>query len=113
MLNVPHPPPVTTIPSVDPVDVASSTVIFQPVTVVTSHMEFLRVATNDPHQHFLRIRDLVDSFDFPELYRRLSFTLLRRLIIQRLVSKIRPQLAFQPLLHADADMLDVAMLVKP
>ena len=112
MLNVPQPPTLTMIPSVDPTDVASGAVISQPVTVVTSHMEFLRVATNDPHQQFLRIRDLVDSFDFPQLYRRLPLTLLRRLIVQRLVSKIRPRLAFQPLLRADADMLDTAIAHK-
>ena len=75
-------------PSVDPDDMHSDHTIMQNVSVVTDHMEFLRVATNDPHRQFLRICDIVDSFEFPVLYRRLPFTLLRRLIMQRLVSKI-------------------------
>jgi hypothetical protein len=52
------------------------------------------------------IRDIVDYFEFPTLYRRLPFTLLRRLVIQRLVFKIRPRLAYQPLKRSDADTLD-------
>ncbi|KAI0279627.1 hypothetical protein BGY98DRAFT_878332, partial [Russula aff. rugulosa BPL654] len=75
-------------------------------------MEFLRVATNDPHRQFHRLRDIVDSFEFPVLYRRLPFTLLRRLVLQRLVSKIRPRLAFQPLLRPDAASLDKAIAHK-
>src|ERR1700747_2525616 len=78
----------------------------------STHMEFLRVATNDPRQQFLRIRDIVDSFDFPVLYHRLPFTLLRCLVIQRLVSKIRPRLAFQPLLRSDAASIDTAIVHK-
>jgi len=87
-------------------------VVLQRVTVVTTHMEFLRVATNDPHQQFLRLRDLVDSFKFPDLRRRLPFTILRRLVIQRLVSRLQPRIGFQPLLRADADTLDTAIARK-
>ena len=62
-------------PSVDPDDMLSDRVVMRDVSVVTDHMEFLRVATNDPHRQFLRrIRDIVDSFEFPLLYRRLPFT---------------------------------------
>ena len=112
MLNVRDPPASTLVPSVDPADVTSPLVVSQPVTVVTNHMEFLRVVTNDPRQQFRRLRDIVDSFDFPHLYRRLPLTLLRRLIVQRLISRIRPRLAFQPLLRAHAVSLDTAIAHK-
>ena len=110
--NVPDPPPTLQMPSVDPEEMLSDTVPMQDVVVVSNHMEFLRVAINDPHQQFLRLRDIVDSFEFPNLYHRLPFTLLRRLIIQCLVSKIRPHLAYQPLLRADARSLDMAIARK-
>jgi len=106
LLNTPNPPSSALVPSVDPEDMFSDRVLMREVSVVSDHMEFLRVATNDPHRQFHRIQDIVDAFDFPVLYRRLPFTLLRRLIIQRLVSKIRPRLAFQPLLRADAQAID-------
>ena len=106
LLNVPTPPPIIPIPSVDPDNMLSDQIIMRDVSVVTDHMEFLRVATNDPHRQFLRIRDIVDSFQFPLLHCHLPFTLLRRLVIQRLVSKIRPHLAFQPLLRSDAEQVD-------
>ena len=106
LLNHTNPPAVASLPSIDPDDPASNHVVMQQVAVVTDHMEFLRVPTNDPARHFQRVRDIVDSFEFPILYRPLPFTLLRRLIIQRLVSKIRPLLAFQPLFRSDAAALD-------
>jgi hypothetical protein len=93
-------------PSVDPDNMLSDQIVMRDVSVVGDHMEFLRVATNDPHRQFLRIRDIVDSFQFPVLHCRLPFTLLRQLVIQRLVSKIRPRLAFQPLLRSDAEQVD-------
>ena len=86
--NTPHPPSIAPMPSVDPDDMHSDHTIMQNVSMVTDHMEFLHVATNDPHQQFLCICDIVDSFEFPVLYRRLPFTLLRHLIMQHLVSKI-------------------------
>lgn len=87
----------------------SDCVVMRDVAVVTDHMEFYvlpRMSRNDPHhwQQFLRIRDIVDSFEFPVLYRRLPFILLRHLVIQRLVSKIQARLPFQPLLRSDADL---------
>jgi hypothetical protein len=79
--NIPHLPPTLHMPSVDLEDMFSDRTLMCDVVVVSDHMQFLQVAINNPHQQFLRIQDLVDSFEFPNLSRRLPFTLLRRLVI--------------------------------
>jgi hypothetical protein len=101
LLNTPHPPSVASMPSVDPDDMLSDCVIMRDVAVVTDHMEFLH------------IRDIIDSFEFPVLLHRLPFTLLRHLIIQCLVSKIRPHLAFQPTLSISHQLLPLFLSMAP
>ncbi|KAI0039607.1 hypothetical protein FA95DRAFT_1503928, partial [Auriscalpium vulgare] len=105
-LGLPDPPASVDVPSVDPTNPRASTVVPQSVRVVHDHMEFLRVPTNDPHRQFQHLRDLIMNFQFPVLARPLPFTLLRRLVTQRLISSVRPRLSFQPLLPKDADALD-------
>ena len=90
----------------------SDRTVLRDVSVVFDHMEFLCVSTNDPCRQYLCICDIVDSFEFPTLSCCLPFTLLCRLVIQRLISKIRPWLAFQPLLRSDAQSLNLAIARK-
>ena len=93
-------------PSVDPADPDSPQVIYHPVAVTADHCEFLRVRTNDPETQFQKIRAIIASFSFPVLHTRLPFTAVRRIIVQCLVSQIRPYLSYQPISRAHAGELD-------
>ena len=105
--NTPSPSPEDArMPSVDYTDPQSDFLTWHEVPVVTSHTTFLRVPINRPHLQFLALRDLVLSFSFPPSPRRLPLTVLRHLIAQTLVSKIRPHLALQPISHKHATNLD-------
>ena len=91
--------------SVDPNNLSSSSIIQCPVRVVTDHVEFLRVHVNDPTRQALVIDNILHDFTFPLLHTHSPLPLLRRIVSQMLVSRIRPRLAFQPLHPSDADRL--------
>nr|VWO99263.1 MRP-like transporter [Ganoderma boninense] len=93
-------------PSVNLQDPDSPQSVLHSVPVTDTHCEFLRVQTNDPEAQYLRIRALISDFTFPSLHTRLSFTAVRRILIQCLVSRIRPYLSYQPVTRAHANDLD-------
>jgi hypothetical protein len=82
------------------------------VNVVTDHITFLRVPVDQPDIHFQHIQDLVFHFSFPLHPRPLPLSALRRIIALKLVSRIRPLLAFQPLTEAQASTLDMQIAHK-
>ncbi|CDO70490.1 hypothetical protein BN946_scf184569.g33 [Trametes cinnabarina] len=109
LLYVTHPnnlPPHVMMPSVDPADPDSETVLWHPITVATTFFDFLRVMINDPTTQAEKIRRLIHDFTFPNLPTRLPITALRRIISQCLIARIRPYLSYQPLPRATADELD-------
>ncbi|KAG2118985.1 uncharacterized protein F5147DRAFT_767731 [Suillus discolor] len=106
LLNVPDPPDSHSLPSVSPTNPTSQTVCRHSVRVIHSHIEFLRVRINDPNTQFTKIRDIIVSFALPHLPCQLPLTVLRRIISQCLISRVRPLLAFQPITRTQAVELD-------
>ena len=94
------------IPSVNYGNPSSPETILHPVPLTTENTVFLRVPVNRPDIHFLHLQDLITDFEFPILPRQLPITALRRILSQRLVSKLRPLLGFQPLSEKQAASLD-------
>ena len=93
-------------PSVNYSDPQSGSLTWHEVPVITSHTTFLRVPVNKPYLQFSALRDLVLNFSFPPSPRRFPLTVLRRIIVQTLISKLRPHLALQPISHQHAVNLD-------
>ncbi|GBE81774.1 hypothetical protein SCP_0401470 [Sparassis crispa] len=106
LLNVLNAPPLMCMPSISPFQPDSDLVIWHDVRVVTSHIDFLRVCVNDPQHQYEKIRDIILTFDLPNLFLRLPLTALRRIFSQCLLSRIRPHLAFQPISRRHAAQLD-------
>ncbi|GBE80306.1 hypothetical protein SCP_0300210 [Sparassis crispa] len=112
LLNILNAPPLMRMPSISPDDPASSTLIWHDVQVTTSHIEFLRVSINNPQHQFEKLRDIILSFDLPNLSLRLPLTVLRRIFAQCLISRLRPHLAFQPISRSHAMELDHLLALR-
>ncbi|KAG1784646.1 uncharacterized protein HD556DRAFT_1251003, partial [Suillus plorans] len=69
-------------------------------------VEFLCVQINDPNTQFAKICDIIVSFTLPHLPCQLPLTVLHRIILQHLISRVRPLLAFQPIKRTQAVELD-------
>lgn len=104
--NVPATPPRLLMPSIDLADPLAQAPVDRTVHVVTQHCDFLRVMVNDPDMQFDKIRMLITTFELPNLHTRLPLTAVRRILIQCLVSRIRPYLSYQPVTRPQAELLD-------
>ncbi|KAG6880399.1 hypothetical protein C0992_000001, partial [Termitomyces sp. T32_za158] len=94
------------VPSVDKDNPASPTTIWNRVRIVRDHITFLRVPVNRPDLQALHMKELVNSFFLPYSWKPLPITALNRIIAQRLISKLRPCLALQPISPDDATTID-------
>ncbi|PPQ73488.1 hypothetical protein CVT24_007817 [Panaeolus cyanescens] len=114
LLNVPHWPSSEDLkmPSVDYTDPESSITFWHALPTVSDFITFLRVPINQPSHQFERLKGIIENFQFPLLYRKPPLTFMRRVISQRLISKIRPYLALQPLNPSDAEALDRLLASK-
>lgn len=95
------------VPTLDASDLSPSTTI--PLAYVpVSHgpIEFLQVSINEPKTQFLHLQDLISNFKLPPSSIPIPFTVLQQLIMQRLISKIRPCLSFQTIAPKDVQALD-------
>lgn len=111
--NIPPPSPEDArMPSVDYSDPQSGSLTWHDVPIITSHTTFLRVPVNKPNLQFLALRDIVLNFSFPPSPRRFPLTVLHRIIVQTLISKLRPHLALQPISHQHAANLDHLIALK-
>ncbi|KAF5385006.1 hypothetical protein D9615_001212 [Tricholomella constricta] len=93
------------IPSVSPQDPAGPTTVWNQVPIFRDHFKFLRVPVNRPDLQFLHMRDIINSFYFPFTRKPLPLTVLLRIVSQRLVSRLRPCLHFQPIHPSNARKL--------
>ena len=93
-------------PAVDYSNPQTDSVTWHEIPIITSHTTFLRVPINKPDLQFSHLRDLILNFSFPSSTHRFPLTVLRRIIVQHLISKIRPHLALQPISHQHALTLD-------
>ncbi|KIM41396.1 hypothetical protein M413DRAFT_411084, partial [Hebeloma cylindrosporum] len=108
----PNSPKTANMPSVPYSNPQSEQTINNNVPIITDFTTFLRVPINRPDLQNSHIRDLILNFDFPILSRRLPLTALRRIISQRIISKIRPYLTLQPISAPDALSLDHLLATK-
>jgi hypothetical protein len=99
-------------PSVDYTDPQSPRTSWHPIPVVTDHTTFLRVPINQPDKQFAFLQDVISNFHFPLSAARLPLTVLRRLVSQCVISKIRPHLALQPISDNNAAKLDSLLASK-
>ena len=99
-------------PAVDYSNPQSDTLTWHDIPIITSHTTFLQVPINRPDIQFSHLRDLILNFSFPSSTHRFPLTLLRRIVVQHLISKIRPHLALQPISHQHALALDHLIALK-
>ena len=99
-------------PSVDYKNPQAEVTFWHQVPIVQDHITFLRVPINQPQKQFLFLRDIISNFKFPLLSSCLPLTLLRRIISQSVISKLRPHLALQPVSLANAVRLDKMLTTK-
>jgi hypothetical protein len=86
-------------PSVDYTNPQADLTTWHELPIITSHTTFLRVPVNQPHLQFSNLRDIILNFSFPSSLRYFPLTVIRRIIVQNLISKLRPHLALQPISH--------------
>jgi hypothetical protein len=99
-------------PSVDYANPQSFETYWHSVPVITDHTTFLRVPINRPDKQFSLLQDIISNFHFPLSPIRLPLTVLRRLVTQCVISKIRPHLALQSISSSQATSLDSLLASK-
>jgi hypothetical protein len=99
-------------PSINYTNPQSSDTFWHNIPVITDHTTFLRVPINQPAKQFLFLQDIVINFNFPLSSTCLPLTVLRRLISQCVISKLRPHLALQPISNSHATKLDSLLASK-
>lgn len=106
ILNLPDPPATISMPTVSLTNPHADSPISVDVKVSANAFDFLRVHVNDPDRQYQKIRDIVLQFALPNLHSRLPLTALRRIFMQRLLSRIRPHLSYQAITPAQAIDID-------
>ncbi|KAF8312164.1 uncharacterized protein EI90DRAFT_2826791, partial [Cantharellus anzutake] len=83
------------------------------VPVRRDHIHFLRVSINDPNSQFNHLSSLISSFIIPKSYQRFPITVIRKIVNQLLISKVRAHLALHPVSpsHASSLQSQIASLV--
>ncbi|KII90980.1 hypothetical protein PLICRDRAFT_697396 [Plicaturopsis crispa FD-325 SS-3] len=75
-------------------------------------LQFLRTKVDDPTARYEELRDFIDDFTFPKLNGRPPVTLLRKIVSQNIISRVRALLALQPIKQIDAVNLDNHIMTK-
>ncbi|KAG6898794.1 hypothetical protein C0993_004162 [Termitomyces sp. T159_Od127] len=114
VINSPDPPPKTLLfPSVtNETGIDPWTVTEHRVPVLADEFSFLRTQVDDPKTRYTELRDIIDSFGFPNFSIHTPFTLIRKLVSQCIISCCRALLSLQPILHADAVRLDQRLMQR-
>jgi hypothetical protein len=82
------------------------------VPLIHDELDFLWAKVNDPNSRFQEISAIIDTFQFPRTVKRPPITLLRKVVAQNLVSRIRALLTLQPIKHSDAEKLNHHILER-
>ncbi|KAJ7914586.1 hypothetical protein B0H13DRAFT_1455305, partial [Mycena leptocephala] len=88
------------------------TVSVHRVKMVANEFEFLRAKVDNPKSRRDQLRAFIDDFTFPKFIRRAPITLLRKIVMQNIISKARALLSLQPISRADAEDLDTRIKTK-
>ncbi|KAJ7936520.1 hypothetical protein B0H13DRAFT_1541802, partial [Mycena leptocephala] len=88
------------------------TVSVHRVKMVANDFEFLRAKVDNPKSRRDQLRAFIDDFTFPKFIRRAPITLLRKIVMQNIISKARALLSLQPISRADAEDLDTRIKTK-
>ncbi|EJD48723.1 hypothetical protein AURDEDRAFT_162177 [Auricularia subglabra TFB-10046 SS5] len=97
-------PSIMTTPGADPM-----LVTYHSVPVHRGSLQFLNCSIDDNKATFDTINDIIVNFSFPRMALRLPITLIRKIIEQKIISRVRPRLALQPLERSQAGSLDKAI----
>ncbi|KAF8332738.1 uncharacterized protein EI90DRAFT_3122472 [Cantharellus anzutake] len=104
ILNSSQPiPNSVSLPSINPTDPLSDNIQFHDVPTCTDHINFLKVPINDPTSHFKFLSSLISNFKFPKC--NPPITVLRKIINQVLISKIRAHLSLHQVSPTSANSL--------
>lgn len=82
------------------------------IPVITDHITFLRVPINQPFKQFSFLCDIISNFHFPLVPARLPLTVMRHIVSQCVISKLRPHLALQSISNSHALHLDSLLASK-
>jgi hypothetical protein len=105
--NVADCPDKITIPSISPKNkVKPLNMTFHSVEALKGSVTFLRTVVDDPGARSNQIRDIIQNFSFPRFAMRLPITILRKIAMQCIISKVRAYITLQPLKQQDAEELD-------
>jgi hypothetical protein len=88
------------------------TVTWHDVPLKVGELEFLWCKVDDPVWRFEGARSIIENFKFPKFTIRAPLTLLRKIIWQNLVSRLRALLSIQPIKPGDALSLDKIIASK-
>jgi hypothetical protein len=88
------------------------TVTWHEVPIRIGELEFLRCKVDDPAWRFESAHSIIENFKIPKFTIRAPITLLRKIIWQNLVSRIRALLSIQPIKLGDALSLDKMVTSK-
>ena len=106
-------PDTVSIPSVTIQDgIHPHTVTCHDVPLRVGELEFLRCKVDDPVWWFEGACSIVENFKFPKLTVRAPITLLRKIIWQNLISRLRALLSIQPIKPSDVLSLDKMIASK-
>ena len=80
--------------------------------VVHGQLEMLRTFVDDATSRFQAISEFIDDFTMPKFTVRMPITLLRKVTMQNIASRVRAMLALQPIKQKDAEKLDHKIALK-
>ncbi|KAF9002836.1 hypothetical protein BDZ89DRAFT_1241833 [Hymenopellis radicata] len=96
----------------DRAGVSPMTITLHAVPVAKEELEFLRARVDDPAARFNELKCFIDEFQTPKFALRTLITLVRKILVQNVLSRARALLALQPISQADAERLDSLIALK-
>lgn len=90
----------------------SRNITYHPVPVKLGHLEMLRTEVDNPTLRYNELHDFIANFSIPKFSIRPPLTLLRKIVMQNIASKVRAILSLQPIKTKDARKLDHEIALK-
>jgi hypothetical protein len=98
---------ITVEPGVSPLSITN-----HDVQLIQNELEFLHIKNNNPWHCFHQLHDFVEAFTFPKFIGPTPITLIRKIVMQSIASRVRALLTLQPITDTDALKLDRAIATK-
>jgi hypothetical protein len=75
-------------------------------------IEFVNTKVDDPESRFEEIIEIIHAFKFPAFHSRIPFTVVRKVVSQLLIARIRQLISLQPLTDEQAIRVDNEILKR-